>query len=337
MNKKVSIIVPVYNAEKYLTECLDSLINQTLKEIEIIIINDGSTDNSKEIILDFARKDKRIIVIDSPNEGVSAARNKGLQHAQGTYVGFVDADDYLDTTMYEKLYESAEEQNASLAVCNAWVVADKGEPKKRLQLENKEIAVSDKAVLIRDFLNFKYDFANWNKIYALDIIRQYQLKFDQKLAIWEDLLFNLEFLAYAKKMVTLNEPLYYYRLHTASVIARSDLLLSKQYNAVFDAYITFCTKNDLQVEKEVFMEERAQNCIANLFVLLKLRMRSHLKFFPLCQQFGNELRNLNPDIYTKSPQKLNFKFSWLLRFKLYKLFAFLYVSNYLIKSNIQRI
>ncbi len=337
MNKKVSIIVPVYNAEKYLPECLDSLINQTLKEIEIIIINDGSTDYSKEIILDHASKDNRITCIDSLNEGVSAARNKGLQHAQGTYVGFVDADDYLDNTMYEKLYESAEERKASLAVCNAWVVTDRGEPVKRLQLENQEIAVADKPVLIRDFLTFKYDFANWNKIYALDIIRQYQLKFDQKLAIWEDLLFNLTFLAYAKKMVTLSEPFYYYRLHTTSVIARSDLVLSKQYNAMFDGYVTFCTKNGLQVEKEVFMEERARNCIADLFALLKLRMRSRLKFFPLYQQFGTELRNLNPDIYTKSPQKLNLRFSWLLKFKLYKLFAFLYVSNYLVKSNIQRI
>lgn len=334
MSPKVSIIVPVYNAEKHLRQCLDSIINQTLKEIQIIIINDGSTDNSKEIILDCVSKDDRIVFIDSTNEGVSLARNKGIEKASGKYIGFVDADDYVDPKMYEKLFDVAEKQNASLAICNAMVVAEKMESQKRLQLNDECVEVSDRTVLMLDFLRFKYDYANWNKIYASQIIKEYHLEFHKDLAIWEDLLFNLEFIAYLNKMVTLDESLYYYRIHNASVMADSKLLISKQYNLLYEAYVSFCNKNSLDIEKEAFIQERAKTCMPNVFVLLKLRMRSNSKFFTLTTQFGNELKDLNPAIYieTKSVKRMGFNFSCLLRYKFYKLFAFLYVSNYLIKN-----
>ena len=108
----MSIIVPVYNAEKHLRECIESIINQTLKEIEIILINDGSTDDSKKIILEYVEKDSRIIFIDSANEGVSAARNKGIEKSSGRYIGFVDADDYIAPEMYQRLFEIAEENES---------------------------------------------------------------------------------------------------------------------------------------------------------------------------------------------------------------------------------
>jgi len=319
-----------------LRQCLDSIINQTLKEIQIIIINDGSTDNSKEIILDYVRKDNRLVFIDSVNEGVSSARNKGIEKATGKYTGFVDADDYLDTTMYQRLFDIAEEKDASLAICNAMAVARKVESKKRLELKNECVLVSDKAGLVMDFLSFKYDTANWNKIYATQIINEHHLEFHKNLAIWEDLLFNLEFIAYAKKMVTIDESLYYYRLHDASVMADSKLLISRQYNLLYDTYMSFCNKNSLHLEKEVFKQERAKTCIPNVFVLLKLRMRSNRKFFTLSRQFGNELKILNPAIYTETKplKRMSLNFYWLLKYKFYGAFAFLYVANYMIKNRI---
>lgn len=334
MNVKVSIIVPVYNAEKHLNECLDSIINQTLKEIQVIIINDGSADKSKEIILNYAEKDSRIIFVQSTNEGVSVARNKGIEKATGKYIGFVDADDYLDTTMYQRLFNIAEEQNASMAVCNSMVVADKIETEKRLQLKHESIEVSDKLPLMLDFLRFKYDYANWNKIYALQIIKENHLEFHENLSIWEDLLFNLEFIANARKLVTLSEGLYYYRVHNTSVMAESKLLVSHEYNVFYDAYVSFCNKHSLHLEREAFMQDRAISCISNVFVLLKLRMRPNTSLLGLIRQFGKELKILNSDIYmkTKSSKKITFKFYSLLRYKHYKLFAFLYVSNYMIKN-----
>ena len=100
---KVSVIIPVYNVDKYLEECLQSVCSQTLKDIEIICINDGSTDKSGQILKDFAKKDKRIILIEQENRGVSIARNNGLKAARGEYIGFVDSDDCIDPDFYEKL------------------------------------------------------------------------------------------------------------------------------------------------------------------------------------------------------------------------------------------
>ncbi len=111
---KVSVIIPVYNVEKYLKECLDSVVNQTLKDIEIICVNDGSTDNSLQILEEYAIKDDRITVINQDNKGVGAARNIGLKLARGEYINFLDSDDYLDLQCYEKLYQKITEYNADL-------------------------------------------------------------------------------------------------------------------------------------------------------------------------------------------------------------------------------
>ena len=100
---KISVVVPVYNVEKYLKECIDSIINQTLEDIEIICVNDGSTDSSLEILNNFAEQDNRIKVITQSNQGLSAARNTGIKYANGEYISFIDSDDYIDTSLYETL------------------------------------------------------------------------------------------------------------------------------------------------------------------------------------------------------------------------------------------
>ena len=115
---KVSIIVPVYNVEKYLEKCLDSLVNQSLHDIEIICVNDGSKDDSLDILEKYAKKDSRIKIINKQNQGLSAARNDGLKVAAGEYVGYVDSDDWVDLNFYEKLYESAKKYNAEIASGN---------------------------------------------------------------------------------------------------------------------------------------------------------------------------------------------------------------------------
>ena len=112
---KVSIIVPVYNVEKYLSKCLDSIVNQTLKDIEIICINDGSVDNSQSVLEAYAKKDTRIKVINQENLGLSCARNKGIDIAQGEYIGFVDSDDWIDLEFYEELYNNAINTQSDIA------------------------------------------------------------------------------------------------------------------------------------------------------------------------------------------------------------------------------
>ena len=114
----ISVIIPVYNAEKYLEKCLNSVIKQTLKDIEIICINDGSTDGSLNILQKYSEKDKRFIIIDQKNSGQSVARNKGLSVAKGEFIGFVDSDDWIDDDFYEKLYDAAIEYKADIAAGN---------------------------------------------------------------------------------------------------------------------------------------------------------------------------------------------------------------------------
>ena len=116
MNPKVSVIVPIFNAEKYMKKCIDSILSQTLKNIEIILVNDGSSDNSANIAKEYSRLDKRVRVIHQNNSGPSVARNMGISIARGKYVGFVDSDDYIEKTMYEELFKSADKNNVPYVI-----------------------------------------------------------------------------------------------------------------------------------------------------------------------------------------------------------------------------
>ena len=115
---KVSVLVPIYNVEEFLPECLDSLVNQTLKEIEIICINDGSKDNSLDIIKKYATEDKRIVIIDKKNSGYGDSMNRGLKKATGEYVGIVESDDFIDLDAFEKLYKIAKHENVEVVKSN---------------------------------------------------------------------------------------------------------------------------------------------------------------------------------------------------------------------------
>ncbi|MGX2973256.1 glycosyltransferase family 2 protein, partial [Helicobacter sp. T3_23-1059] len=118
MNPKISIIIPCYNVERYVRECVESVLNQTLREIEIIIVNDGSTDGTGEILHEVANKDKRIILITQENGGYGVAVNNGIAKAKGEYIGIVESDDFINPQMYEKLYAKAKETDAQVVKCN---------------------------------------------------------------------------------------------------------------------------------------------------------------------------------------------------------------------------
>ena len=130
MKDKISIIVPVYNVEKYLSECLDSIINQSYKNIEIILINDGSTDSSLEICQKYQKNDKRIKLISQANKGLSISRNNGMKIATGKYIMFVDSDDIIHSRMIEVLYKEIKNNKCQMAVCKFKLFVDKFEEKK---------------------------------------------------------------------------------------------------------------------------------------------------------------------------------------------------------------
>lgn len=136
--KKISVIVPVYNTEKYIKKCIRSIIEQTLKEIEIIIVNDGSKDKSLEIIKDLMKQDRRIKLINKENEGVSSARNSGIKMAKGKYIQFIDSDDWIEKEFLEKMYDFAEKENVDIVVSDYYEDYSNGKIKIKKGKKNQK-------------------------------------------------------------------------------------------------------------------------------------------------------------------------------------------------------
>lgn len=210
---KVSITVPVYNVEKYLEKCLDSLIGQTLKDIEIICINDGSTDNSLSILEKYAKKDSRIKIINQENQGIANTRNKSIKLAQGEYIGFVDSDDWLSLDFFEKLYNAALKYKADIAAAGIIRATDKHE---KMFLEFKKETVTnntDKKFEICDIPDKSYV---CNKIYKLSKIRYFGLKFKNDVT-YEDIIFTPEAVHKLGTLVTVPHTYYFYYKRQGSI------------------------------------------------------------------------------------------------------------------------
>ena len=216
---KVSIIVPVYNVEKYLRKCLDSLINQTLKDIEIICVNDGSKDNSLKILEEYSKKDNRIIVINQENAGLSVARNSGMKIAKGQYIGFVDSDDWIDLDYYEKLYYSATSNDADIAV--GGIIRVTGIKKKKF-LNFKKETLTDNTKLKFELCDVPEKSYVWNKIYKTEKLKEIGLEFEKGI-FYEDCIFTPQALFYLGKIVTVPNIYYYYlRRGNSTVKQRSE-------------------------------------------------------------------------------------------------------------------
>ena len=217
----VSIIVPVYNVEKYLAQCLESLISQTLYDIEIVCVNDCSPDNSLSILQQYAKKDKRIKIINkTTNEGLALARKDGIANSTGDYVCFIDSDDYAEKTMCEILYTKVVENSADIAECSY-----------RMFGTNKEVicsfldmyAVFDKSEFIKNvfyktIVNGKEAVVVWNKIYKRELINNVVEYFGK--SPLEDYVFNLQYYSVVKKYVYVPVPLINYRI-TPNSLSRS--------------------------------------------------------------------------------------------------------------------
>ncbi len=206
--KKVSIIVPVYNVELHLKRCLESLVNQTLQDIEIIIINDGSKDNSQDIIDKFhSRYPDKIKYYIIENSGAAQARNYGLSLVEGEYIGFVDSDDYVEPNMFEELYSKAIEENADISVCGYY----RATPEKCTERGTYPYRCFNNNVFNEPSMfinNFPYI---WNKIFRASLLKENEIKFE-KFRIFEDLVFTYEAFFKANKVVQVQKPLYYYRI-----------------------------------------------------------------------------------------------------------------------------
>lgn len=195
MQPLISIIVPVYNVEKYICKCIDSIVNQTLKEIEIILIDDGSTDNCPKILDEYAKRDKRIRVFHQRNSGQSSARNKGLDVASGEYIGFVDADDWIELNFYEELYKSIVKNFSDISICSRKVYDIDNNLEGEVILENERIELEYSGLekyIIKYFFS-PYTVSACNKLYKSNLLKNVRFK-DVFQVGSEDTLFNYEVL-----------------------------------------------------------------------------------------------------------------------------------------------
>ena len=208
----ISIIVPVYKAEKYLPKCLDSIVYQTFRDLDIILIDDGSPDKSGTICDQYAQKDSRIRVFHTPNQGVSGARNLGLEKAleKGSkYIGFVDSDDWVEPTMFEKLYDIAEENNGDVVVCSYFE-----ENHGKQQIISYPAKQMDGAEAIRELVLDGLSNTIWNKLWKAEWFSS--VHFTQGL-IFEDVMIQYRVLGQIRTLIRIPDPLYHYNVLDDSI------------------------------------------------------------------------------------------------------------------------
>lgn len=220
---KLSIIVPVYNVENYLPRCLDSILAQTMKDFEVICVNDGSKDSSLSILQDYATKDNRIKIVDQENQGLGCARNAGIERAVGEYLGFVDSDDFIAPEMYEELIKKADKNNSDIVLSNVYLYYTNSGGTSVFRDEQFYEAMS-RAEVFNAFEHPKiYQFIGvWDRIYRRSFIETNHLRNPEK-RIYEDVLFTVQTLTYAKRISVVNSPFYYYRKNTGVSIVDKEV------------------------------------------------------------------------------------------------------------------
>ncbi len=242
---KVSVIIPVYNVEKYIEKCLDSLVNQTLKDIEIIVVNDGSPDNSQKIIDKYVKKYPNIVKsYIKKNGGQGSARNYGLKKATGEYIGYVDSDDYVSIDMYEKMYNKAKKDKSDIVICQNYIDND-----GKITIDSEEF------VNIHDNRVFFGKMAVWNKIYKKEILVNNKINFKER--VWyEDLAFTLKSIINSKNISFVDEPLYYYLIRPGSTMNNSNVEKNLEILDAFSDIISYLDRKkcfDLYYDRIEFL------------------------------------------------------------------------------------
>lgn len=306
---EISVIVPVYNVDQFLENCLSSILKQTFEDFEVLLIDDGSSDKSGAICDKYAQKDKRIKVMHIENNGVSNARNLGIQEAKGKYIAFIDSDDYVEATYLETLLSTLKRNDVDCALCSFYSES----------IENSILAIMNEPIKPNEILTLfgskdllLVNPAVWNKLYIREIIIQNNITFDTKLRIGEDLLFYLTYLLFCTKIVYVDTPLYHYIQRPNSAInsqnckKNRDILLcvekilcmyrsannvscfysELEYLAIFHIYLSaipriliYDVNNSLIEELEVFLKRNFPSYKQNPY--LKKQRKSRIILFDL--------------------------------------------------------
>ncbi len=287
---KVSIIIPVYNVEKYLRQSLDSAINQTLKDIEIICVDDCSTDSSSDILKEYAEKDSRIAIIKQEvNEGLSSSRNVAMKIAKGDYIMFLDSDDWLELDACEKLYNQISKYNNDFVVFNInKYYESKGTKKEVNRLENFAYVLDNHNTKVSDLdINFLKGAECWYKIYNRDFLINNNIFFEGKK--YEDSLFSLKIFIFAKSISFLNGFFYNYRKRNDSITGNYDnnVFFIQQNRACFE----YLKKNNIE-NKEKYIYAKLITGIRGCGYIYRKSLKNKKaseKFYKEMHKFFKEL------------------------------------------------
>ncbi|MBR6690046.1 MAG: glycosyltransferase family 2 protein [Bacilli bacterium] len=304
---KISAIVPVYNMEKYLERCLDSLVNQTLEDIEIIVINDGSKDNSQKIIDKYSKKYKeKIVSYTNKNQGISKTRNFGIDKAKGQFLAFIDSDDFVEKDMFEKMYNKAIKENLDIVVCDYYNYFDKTQTK---HIE-KIVDFNNTNLLNNLELIFKINPSPWNKIYKRELILNLNYRFPENIK-YEDLGYIPILLTEANKIGKINIPYNYYLIRSNSETTTVD-------KRVYDVFKILDILYDYFKFKKIYNKEEVEYLFINKLTTYNL------------QQKFNKDKKVKKDFILKSFDYLNLKYpNW----KQNKYFKGQNILKYLIKRS----
>lgn len=333
MDALISVIVPVYNVEKYLLNCYASIAHQTYAKLDIILVDDGSTDSSGKLCNEIASKDRRVQVLHKKNEGLGYARNSGLELAKGKYVLFVDSDDYIELEMVQKLYERIEQYDADTSFCGYSMFHNESQLIKKISYYNDEIfekgEIIDKVLLemIAGLPNAQVDaiipMSVWHALYSLDIIKKYNLSFpSERQYISEDIIFHISYLKYANRVSFIGSALYNYRLANPSSLTYKfnegefdrQKILYQKINNDLSAFLPLL-KYDLRT-KRCFLG-RVRSCIEKAFSYSKRNTDFDLRQY-IKKIINDELvcQIIRDYPYSKNPIKIRM-FNTCIRYKLY--------------------
>lgn len=291
---QISVIVPVYNVEKYVGNCIRSILAQTFRDFELIVVNDGTKDGSMQVVDDLAKEYPNTIkIIHQENAGLSAARNTGLKYASGKYIIFVDSDDTIAPEMFQMLYERAETYHSDLVMCAFESVNEKGE---RLSAIYETMLEADSAFTVKENRAVLLcQNAAWNKLYRRDLIEKYHLLFTP--GVWyEDFRFTKKYLLYAQNIVYCDQLLYRYLIREGSIMTSMASKRNMEIVEAFEDVISYYSERNIYEE---YKDEITFLAIQHIYIASLTRL-VRAKQVKMAQAIEQKFLKLFPD-YQKNP------------------------------------
>lgn len=262
---KISVTVPVYKAEAYLRKCIDSLLAQTLTDFELILVDDGSPDNSPMICDQYMYKDTRVRVIHQGNSGVSAARNSGIRHAQGDYLVFVDSDDYVDASYLEMLYKGFD-SDADIAICGYYTVWTNRPSSVHIDPTRPAEYAGDLSGVFKNMIEHDLLYSPFNKMYKTKVLKNNHIFFDETMTLGEDLCFNIAYLHYCETCYLCNVPLYYYVKSNSTLSNNIPLNYFNIQKRLYETIGEFIISKQIKYEFSRELENLLMDTLGNLAI-----------------------------------------------------------------------